>query len=87
MRAIIADAARYPAVIIGGDMNDGGIGSIAEEQGYVWPTQRGPRTTRFGRWDHILLKGLRSSGKSGTTVKSGHVSDHHPVWTSAILAD
>lgn len=87
MRAIIADAEKYPAVIIGGDMNDGRIGSIAQEAGYLWPTQRGPRTTRFGRWDHILLKGLRGSGKSGTIVKSRNVSDHHPVWTSAILTD
>lgn len=23
----------------------------------AWPTERGPRTTLFGRWDHIYMKG------------------------------
>ena len=88
MRAILSDASKYPHVIIGGDMNDSKVGSVAEEARYAWPTKRGPRTTRFGRWDHVLVKGLESSAeKSGTVVKSRGVSDHHPVWATVILAD
>jgi endonuclease/exonuclease/phosphatase family metal-dependent hydrolase len=89
MRAIISDADKYRTVIIGGDMNDAGIGLVAERSGYAWPTRYGPRTTRFGRWDHILLKGFKgpSGNASGTVVRSGGVSDHHPVWASGILGD
>jgi endonuclease/exonuclease/phosphatase family metal-dependent hydrolase len=85
LRAIIADAARYPLVVIGGDLNSSGIGNVALEAGYAWPTRQGPRTTRFGRWDHIFVKGLKppDSAASGTVVESRGVSDHHPIWAAA----
>ncbi|MFN2566640.1 MAG: endonuclease/exonuclease/phosphatase family protein [Gemmatimonadaceae bacterium] len=87
LRAILADAASHPLVVIGGDLNDAAVGLIAQDGGYSWPTQRGPRTTRFGRWDHIFMKGLKSPdmAASGTIVDAGRVSDHRPVWAVGIL--
>ena len=87
LRAILEDGARYPRVIIGGDLNESDIGVVAEQAGYTWPTRDGPPTTRFGRWDHIFLKGLESpkAGGSGTAVNARDVSDHRPVWALALL--
>jgi endonuclease/exonuclease/phosphatase family metal-dependent hydrolase len=87
LRAILADAADYPLVVIGGDLNDATVGLVAEEAGYAWPTREGPRTTRFGRWDHVFLKGLESPdmAASGTVVDARQVSDHRPVWALGIL--
>ena len=87
LRAIIADAAEHQYVVIGGDLNDGSVGFVAQEAGYTWPTRQGPRTHRLGRWDHVFLKGLGSAdtAASGTVVDARGVSDHHPVWAVAIL--
>ncbi|HUQ98101.1 MAG TPA: endonuclease/exonuclease/phosphatase family protein [Gemmatimonadaceae bacterium] len=87
LRFIIADAAKYPFVIIGGDLNDSDVGLVAQGAGYSWPTQYGPRTHELGRWDHIFLKGAESpdSAAAGTILDSRGVSDHHPVWALAIL--
>jgi endonuclease/exonuclease/phosphatase family metal-dependent hydrolase len=77
--AILADAARYPRVIIGGDMND--------TAGYAWPTARGPRTATVGRLDHLFLRGLAipDSAASGTVLDVRDASDHRPVWAKAII--
>ncbi|HYF40522.1 MAG TPA: endonuclease/exonuclease/phosphatase family protein, partial [Gemmatimonadales bacterium] len=85
--AILADAEAYPYVIIGGDMNDVGVGQTVRDKGYVWPTQRGPATTRLGRLDHIFFKGFTTPDSSGTgTVENvAGASDHLPVWAVAIL--
>jgi len=87
LRAVLADAGPYPRVVLGGDLNDAGIGGIARDMGYTWPTQRGPATTRVGRLDHILLKGLRSpdSAAAGTVLDNRGASDHLPVWAIGIL--
>ncbi|HEX5575795.1 MAG TPA: endonuclease/exonuclease/phosphatase family protein, partial [Gemmatimonadales bacterium] len=87
LQAVLADAGRYPRVVIGGDLNDPGIAGIARDMGYAWPTQRGPSTTRIGRLDHILLKGLRSpdSAAAGTVLDVRGASDHLPVWAIGIL--
>ena len=86
LRAIIADAAEYPLVVIGGDMNSGAVGRVARAAGYTWPTERVPRTTRFGRWDHIFLKGLTrpDGGTAGTVLNARGASDHRPVWATAV---
>jgi endonuclease/exonuclease/phosphatase family metal-dependent hydrolase len=88
LRTIIADAARYPHVVLGGDMNDYSVGHVAGKMGYSWPTRRGPPTTRFGRWDHIFFRGFTSpdSGASGTLPDARGSSDHLPVWAVAKLA-
>jgi endonuclease/exonuclease/phosphatase family metal-dependent hydrolase len=87
LRAIIADAAPFRRVVIGGDLNDHGAGRVAVEMGYAWPTESGPKTNRLGRWDHIFLKGLApaDSNASGTVLDAYHISDHRPVWAIAIL--
>jgi endonuclease/exonuclease/phosphatase family metal-dependent hydrolase len=86
LRAILADAEAYPRVVIGGDMNSGRVGRLAREMGYEWPTEHGPRTTRFGRWDHIFLKGLTPRrGAAGTVLDVRRASDHRPVWAVAAL--
>jgi endonuclease/exonuclease/phosphatase family metal-dependent hydrolase len=87
LRAIIDDAAPYRRVVIGGDMNAHAVGAVARQLGYSWPTERGPHTTRLGRWDHIFLKGLASpdSGGAGTVLDVRDASDHRPVWALAIL--
>jgi endonuclease/exonuclease/phosphatase family metal-dependent hydrolase len=88
LREIMADAARYQRVVLGGDMNDYAIGLLARNLGYSWPTRRGPPTTRFGRWDHIFFKGLTSpeAGASGTVSDGRGSSDHLPVWAVGELA-
>src|SRR3954471_20544886 len=77
LKAVLADAERYPRVVIGGDLNDPGIGRIARDMGYAWPTQHGPATTEIGRLDHILLKGLAipDSAASGTVLDVRSASD------------
>ena len=87
LRAVLADAERYPRVIIGGDMNSHHVGRLARQMGYRWPTEHGPRTTSFGRWDHIFLKGLSSPNQagSGTVLDVRGTSDHRAVWAVGIL--
>ena len=87
LRAILDDAARYPRVVLGGDMNSGSVGRLASEMGYAWVTERGPRTMSIGRWDHIFLKGLATPADSatGTLASSGGASDHRPVWVRAVV--
>lgn len=89
LRTILADAERYPHVIVGGDLNSGSVGRVAREMGYAWPTERGPNTTRGARWDHIFLKGLSSPERAaaGTVRDVRGASDHRPVWAIAILPD
>ena len=87
LRAILADAERYPRVVIGGDMNDVAVGQVARDRGYAWPTERGPATTSIGRLDHIFLRGLTSPTRaaSGTVLDVGGASDHLAVWAVGVL--
>jgi endonuclease/exonuclease/phosphatase family metal-dependent hydrolase len=87
LRAIIKDAERYDRVVIGGDLNSESVGNVARESGYTWPTETGPKTTSWGRWDHIFLKGLRSPDtlSAGTVLNARATSDHVPVWAIAVL--
>jgi endonuclease/exonuclease/phosphatase family metal-dependent hydrolase len=87
LEAVLADAEGYPHVVIGGDLNDAGLGQVARDVGYLWPTRRGPATTPVGRLDHILFKGFRSpdSAAAGTVLDNRGSSDHLPVWAIGIL--
>jgi endonuclease/exonuclease/phosphatase family metal-dependent hydrolase len=87
LRTVLTDAANYQHVIVGGDMNNKGIGNLAREMGFAWPTEQGPKTVLLGRWDHIFLKGLLIPpvGVSGTVRNNYHASDHRAVWVRAIL--
>jgi endonuclease/exonuclease/phosphatase family metal-dependent hydrolase len=85
--AILTDARRYSHVVIGGDMNDAGVGRLARDSGYAWPTQHGPATTRLGRLDHIFFKGFGTPAReaSGTVLDVRGASDHLAVWAVGIV--
>lgn len=87
--AVLADAARYDRVIIGGDMNNHGVGRFLEAHAYDWPTERGPKTVLLGRWDHLFLKGvtLADPAATGTVMHRRGSSDHRPVWAVVRLRD
>lgn len=87
MRTVLADAADYEHVVVGGDLNDPWIGKLALEEGYHWPTREGPRTLWFGRVDHILYRGLVPTWfeSSGTVMDTRGASDHRPVWARGRL--
>jgi endonuclease/exonuclease/phosphatase family metal-dependent hydrolase len=87
LRAILADAEQYSRVVIGGDMNDAGVGQVARAGGYDWPTERGPATTSLGRLDHIFIKGLAAPDgvHAGTVLDVRGASDHLPIWAIGIL--
>lgn len=86
LRVILADAATHPIVVLGGDVNDSAVGTVAEEAGYAWPTRDGPRTTRFGRWDHLFLKGLAIPDTlAAGSVDARGVSDHRPIWAIGVM--
>jgi endonuclease/exonuclease/phosphatase family metal-dependent hydrolase len=87
MLAILRDAAAYPRVIIGGDTNSPGMGHLAVERGYAWPTRHGPDTGFIGRLDHIFFKGLVPPPESaaGTVRDNRGASDHLPVWARGIV--
>lgn len=82
LRTVLEDAARYPHVVIGGDLNSGSLGDVAMQAGYHWPTREGPRTILFSRVDHILYRGLVPtwSETAGTVTDNLGSSDHLPVW-------
>lgn len=87
MGAILRDAAPYPHVIVGGDLNDPDMAGMAALRGFAWPTREGPRTASVGRLDHIVFKGLRSPGPgaAGTVEHNRGASDHRPVWAVGVV--
>jgi len=87
LRAVLADAANYKRVIIGGDMNNFAVGQVARDQGYNWVTEKGPRTILFWRWDHIFTRGFDMPEKSATGAVSNNrgASDHRPVWARLLF--
>ena len=86
-RAILADAAPYPRVIVAGDMNNHGIGGEFRAGGYLWPTEHNPHTDRFWNWDHVFLRGLepRDGRAAGVVRDNRGASDHRPVWVVVVL--
>jgi endonuclease/exonuclease/phosphatase family metal-dependent hydrolase len=86
---ILADAARYPRVVVAGDFNSRGILNLFVRRGYRWPTRRvGPTISRFS-WDHVAVKGLqlRDCASVGAIANARKVSDHRPVWADLSFAD
>ena len=86
-RAILADAAAYPVVIVAGDMNSHGIGKEFVADGFLWPTEHNGFTTAFFNWDHVFLKGFASPSANvkvtGIVRDTLGTSDHDPVWAVA----
>jgi len=89
METVFADAALYPRVVIGGDLNSRSIAQHGLWDGFTWLTPRGPRTTWFARVDHILTKGFvpPASAVSGTIRDNRGASDHLPVWARVEIGD
>lgn len=87
LEAVLRDARGWRHVVIGGDLNAGNLGDMATRRGFLWPTEEGPRTVFWGRWDHVFLKGLTlpAAGAAGTVLDNRDASDHKPVWVRAIL--
>lgn len=85
--AIAEDAEGFDHVIVGGDMNDPGIGRTLTALGYRWPTQNVEKTSILGRLDHIFFKGFDTPAENGagTVLNVRGASDHLPVWAIAIL--
>jgi endonuclease/exonuclease/phosphatase family metal-dependent hydrolase len=85
--AILADAARFPLAIVGGDMNSASLGGVARLAGYAWPTVTLPKSSRFGRLDHLFVRGLRlpPDDTAGVVRAPRAVSDHSPVWVRVAL--
>lgn len=82
LKFILDDAARYPQVILGGDMNSSDIGKVAREAGYLWPTDTLRKSNVAGRLDHFFLKGLRIADSAGAGMQyvPPAISDHSPIW-------
>jgi len=87
LAAVLADAERYPVVVLGGDFNSGSVPEIALARGFAWPTSHLGRTRAFWDMDHVLVKGLAVAGSPavGLVEKVGGASDHKPVWALVLL--
>ena len=87
VRTVMADAARYPRVVVAGDLNSRGVGKEFSAVGFLWPTEHNPFTTAFFNWDHIFFKGFASpdSARTGVVRDTLRTSDHDPVWAVALL--
>lgn len=87
LEAILDDAEQFERVVLGGDMNDEGVGRLARDRGYHWPTERGPPTHRLGRLDHLFFKGFTVPKHKavGVVPDVNGASDHLPVWALALL--
>lgn len=87
VRAIVADAADYPHVVVSGDMNSSSVGEEFERAGFRWVTERNPHTHHFWTFDHVFLKGLEPQNGAATGVVRDTLgaSDHRPVWAVAVL--
>lgn len=82
LAAILKDGARFPTVLVGGDMNMADPGPAVRQLGYRWATSATPKTTRFGRWDHVLVRGdaLALPARAGVVDRGRTASDHSAVW-------
>jgi endonuclease/exonuclease/phosphatase family metal-dependent hydrolase len=80
-RAVLDDAARFPRVIILGDLNGVAVGDEFLVRGFRWPTRSNPPTISVFTWDHVFLKGVGGgSGATGVVEEENGASDHRPVW-------
>lgn len=84
---VLADAERYPAVVLGGDFNSGSVPAIALGLGFEWPTSHLGRTRAIWDVDHVLVKGLAAAGSpaAGLVEEVQGASDHKPVWALVLL--
>jgi endonuclease/exonuclease/phosphatase family metal-dependent hydrolase len=89
VQPLLADAARYPRVIVIGDFNNRNqVGTLFTRAGYQWLTERIGPTIALWSWDHIFARGLtlRAPGRVGVVKDSRGASDHRPVWAELVPA-
>jgi endonuclease/exonuclease/phosphatase (EEP) superfamily protein YafD len=79
---ILADAERTPGpVVVAGDFNSHGVGSLFEERAYCWPTKHVGHSVRGFSYDHIFARGLCTPPLlAGVARDVRDASDHRPVW-------
>lgn len=84
-RAVLADAARFRRVIVGGDLNSVRLGEEFLACGFRWPTRNNAPTIHVFTWDHIFLRGMEAGDDPSTGVvdDDNGASDHRPVWAVA----
>lgn len=87
LAAVLADAERYPVVLMGGDFNSETVPEIALDRGYAWPSRHLPHTDFIWTLDHMLLKGVSLAAPQAIgVVRDIHgASDHKPVWARVVL--
>jgi endonuclease/exonuclease/phosphatase family metal-dependent hydrolase len=87
LATVLADADRYPVVLMGGDFNSGSVAELALGRGYEWPTRHFPHTDFIWTLDHMLLKGLSLAAPQAIgLVRDIHgASDHKPIWALVVL--
>jgi len=87
VRAIVADAAPYDRVVVGGDMNSHGVGAEFRAAQFVWLTEHDSKTHLFFNWDHIFFRGVVApdSARAGVVRDTLGASDHWPVWAVGAL--
>jgi endonuclease/exonuclease/phosphatase family metal-dependent hydrolase len=80
--AILADALRYPRVVIAGDFNSRAVGQVFDRHGFHWLTRDTGSTISFFSWDHVFVRGLdaREGTGAGVVRDNEGASDHLPVW-------
>ncbi len=82
--AVVEDAARFGGpLIVGGDLNEKGIGEVFVDAGFDWLTRDIGRTTDIASLDHLFTRRLKAAGPlpvTGRPLDSGGASDHVPVW-------
>lgn len=85
-KAILADAARFPRVIVAGDFNSRRVLEVFAGSGYGWLTRRVGRTISRFSWDHVAVKGfrLKDCASVGSIKEARKVSDHRPVWANLV---
>ncbi len=88
--ALRDDAARLDEpVLLAGDFNSQGIGSLFVAAGYFWPTRDVGRTVGPFSFDHVFARGLEPAGSpsAGVAREAKEASDHRPVWATLRWAD
>ena len=87
VRAILADAAPYGRVVVGGDMNSRGIGNAFRAANFLWLTEHDSKTHLFFNWDHIFFRGVAAGDgtHAGVVRDTLGASDHWPVWAIGVL--
>jgi len=87
VRAIVADAAPYERVVVGGDMNSRGVGEEFRAAKFAWLTEHDSKTHLLFNWDHIFFRGVATadSAPAGVVRDTLGASDHWPVWAIGVL--